>query len=141
MLNRFPTRLLTVALCVLLAGCVYVTRAEYDDFWDADGDGWPLDEDCDDNNPDVYPFAPDRRGDGCDADCGRELDTDGDDWPDLADCVANDPEYFPCSPFDVDGDGEDQDCDGEVTKRTDDCPTDDPDFEDAPVLDCGENSQ
>ena len=137
MLNRFTARLLTVALCISLAGCVYVTRAEYDDFWDADGDGWPLDEDCDDNDPDVYPFAPDLRGDGCDADCGEELDSDGDDWPDLADCGPNDPDSHPCSTAEVDGDGVDNDCDGRDAIRTDDCPNADPDFEDAPVLECG----
>ncbi len=125
---------LLLALCGALAGCVYVTRAEYDDYWDADGDGWPLDEDCNDRNPDVYPYAPDLRGDGCDADCGMESDRDGDDWPDLADCGPDDPDVYPCSDNEVDGDGTDHDCDGLTSARTDECPTADPDFEDAPYL-------
>ncbi len=135
-------RILTLfTLCIALTGsgvgCVYVTQAEYDEFWDADGDTWPLDLDCDDTNPDVFPFAPDRRGDGCDADCGEESDKDGDDWPDKADCGPNDPDSHPCSTKEVEGDGVDHDCDGRDGIRTDACPTDDPDHEDAPVLDCG----
>lgn len=128
-----------LALCLTLSGlsgCVYVTRAEYDEFFDKDGDGWSLDEDCDDDNPDVYPFAPDRRGDGCDADCGEELDSDGDDWPDKADCEPKDPNSFPCSPFEVNLDGVDNDCDGLDDVRIDTCPTADPDNEDAPILEC-----
>lgn len=36
---------------------------------DADADGSPAAEDCDDTNPFVYPGAPDDPGDGLDADC------------------------------------------------------------------------
>lgn len=130
-----------IALVFLaLTGCVYVSKDEYDSYWDADGDGWPLDQDCDDTNPDVYPYAPDLRGDGCDADCGAELDTDGDDWPDVADCLPEDPDAYPCSPNEVDGDGIDHDCDGEDSARTDVCPRRDPDFDDAPNLNCGDDA-
>lgn len=120
-----------------VVGCVYVTRDEFEQFWDADEDGWALDQDCDDTNRDIYPFAPDLRGDGCDADCGREPDADNDDWPDVADCDPADPDAHPCSTAEVDGDGIDHDCDGLDTARTDSCPTGDPDFDDAPELDCG----
>lgn len=36
---------------------------------DADGDGWPADEDCDDTRAQVYPGAPDAPDDGIDSDC------------------------------------------------------------------------
>ncbi len=60
---------LAVLALLALTGCAYVTKAEFDDYWDKDEDGWPIGEDCDDLDPDVYPFAGDVRGDGCDADC------------------------------------------------------------------------
>lgn len=138
-MHNHLTRALVLALSMSLAGCVYVTKAEYDALWDEDEDGWPIDDDCDDTNADVYPFAPDYRGDGCDADCGRELDSDGDDWPDQADCAPQDPESHPCSTFEVAGDGIDHDCDGRDTPRTDSCPRIDPDYETTLQLD--ENCQ
>jgi hypothetical protein len=127
----------TPALLSLLVGCAYVSREEYLAYWDADEDGWPLDEDCAPDDPAVYPYGPDRRGDGCDSDCGTEPDADGDDWPDAADCGPDDPAVHPCSPAEVDGDGEDADCDGDDGVRTDTCPGVDPDFPDAPALTCG----
>ena len=134
-----PLHAATLLLCALLASCAYVTKEEFDALRDADGDGWPLDEDCDDNNGQIYPFAPDLRGDGCDADCGREKDTDNDDWPDKADCNAGDPDAHPCSDAEVEGDGIDHDCDGRDGVRTDLCPQDDPDFDSAPDLTgCGD---
>ncbi len=133
-------RALTIAL-LILSSCAYVSKAEYDEYYDFDGDGWPIGEDCDDNNGDIFPFAPDLRGDGCDADCGEEPDTDGDDWPDVADCEPNNPDVFPCSGNEVDADNTDSDCDGLDSARTDVCPTADPDFEDAPELACGGASE
>lgn len=110
----------------LLVGCAYVSRAELDARYDADGDGFAFDEDCDDGSDQVYPGAPDVRGDGCDADCGFEPDADGDDWPDAADCAPDDPEIFPCSAREVDGDEVDHDCDGFDAARSDACPVEDP---------------
>lgn len=121
-------------LALVVAGCFYVSRDQFRDFWDADGDGWPIGEDCNDTDDRIYPFAGDVRGDGCDADCGREPDADGDDWPDSVDCAPNDPLIYPCSPHEVDGDGIDHDCDGLDSVRQDICPTADPDFPDAPVI-------
>ena len=128
-------RALAIAL-LFLGSCAYVSKAEYDEYYDADEDGWPIGEDCDDNNGDVYPFAPDLRGDGCDADCGEELDSDGDDWPDVADCEPNDPDIHPCSANEFEGDDIDSDCDGLDSQRPDTCPIADPDFDDAPSLQC-----
>ncbi len=115
----------------VVAGCAYVTQEEFDAYWDADRDSWPLDQDCNDDNPAIYPFAPDVRGDGCDADCGEEPDADGDDWPDAADCDPNDRHVYPCSPNEIEGDGTDSDCDGQDGARDDICAGLDPDFPDA----------
>lgn len=122
-------------LLLMLTSCVYVTKQDFMEHWDADGDGWPVGEDCDDSNPHVYPYAPDFRGDGCDADCASEPDADGDDWPDSVDCDPDDPEIFPCSPHEVEGDGIDHDCDGRDGVRTQPCQRTDPDFEETPELD------
>jgi hypothetical protein len=130
--------LIFVACCVSMSGCVYVTKSEYESYWDQDGDGWPLDDDCNDQNASVYPHAPDLRGDGCDADCGRESDVDGDDWPDPADCDADDPTIYPCSPEEVEGDGIDHDCDGHDSIRVDTCRGNDPDFVDPPAPNLGD---
>ena len=121
--------LIALAL-IVVSGCGYVSKSDFLDHWDGDGDGWPLGEDCDDDNPDVYPFAPDVRGDGCDADCGREPDSDCDDWPDATDCDPNVAEAYPCNGSEQEGDGFDQDCDGFDGIRNDECPYGDPDFQD-----------
>jgi hypothetical protein len=121
-------------LLTLLSGCAYVTRQEFLDQWDTDGDGWPDDEDCAPRDKNVYPYAPDVRGDGCDSDCGTELDTDGDDFPDAADCGPEDPDIFPCSPAEIDGDDIDHDCDAATTVRTAPCDGADPDYPDEEVV-------
>ena len=127
-----------VVSCVLAAlfssGCAYVSKAEYDAFWDADGDGYGIDEDCAPDNPNVFPGAGDVRGDGCDADCGFEDDADGDDWPDAADCAPDDSTIYPCSPSETAGDDIDSDCDGTDGVRDQaafPCPTQDPFVPDA----------
>lgn len=114
-------RLTPLMLLGLVAGCAYLTRGDAESLFDADGDGWGADEDCNDANPEIHPFAPDVRGDGCDADCGTMTDSDGDDWPDGADCDPEDPMIYPCSPHEVEGDGIDSDCDGLDGVRTIPC--------------------
>jgi hypothetical protein len=126
----------TLLLTLSLSGCFYVSNEKFRQAWDQDGDGWPLgeegdpDADCAPFDREIYPFAPDRRGDGCDSDCGRETDSDGDDYPDDADCDPMDPTIFPCAEEDP-TDGIDSDCDGEDTARTDTCLGLDPSFPDA----------
>lgn len=116
-----------IMLCVGIGGCAWVTNQEYLDAWDGDSDGFSLENDCGRTDPDIFPGAPDFRGDGCDADCGVSRDSDGDDWPDDADCNPTDPGIFPCNPTDSPDDGRDSDCDGKDTARaTLDCPTADP---------------
>ena len=115
-------RALVLAVALGLASCAYMTRDRFDELYDYDEDGWGVDEDCNDRHPGVYPYAPDVRGDGCDADCGEELDSDGDDWPDDADCAPDDASIYPCSPNDTPGDGIDQDCDGTEDPRPADMP-------------------
>ena len=125
---------LLLACGLLLSSCAYVTEKELLEAWDPDGDGWPATgspQDCRPNDKLYHPYAYDRRGDGCDHDCGTEIDTDGDDWPDAADCDPEDPTIYPCSqaaPPDAEAD---MDCDGLpdlAGKRTDLCPGLDPDY-------------
>lgn len=88
-------------LCLLLLpGCLFIDTDTYSELWDRDGDGWGLEEDCDDDNAAIHPYALDVRGDGCDADCSRAVgtaDADGDDWPDEVDCAPDDATTHPCA--------------------------------------------
>ncbi|MFK7930286.1 MAG: hypothetical protein AB8H79_19010 [Myxococcota bacterium] len=110
-------------LALALVSCGYMTKSRFDELWDKDGDSWGVDEDCNDNDAKIHPWAADVRGDGCDADCGMEPDADGDDWPDDSDCEPANPNIFPCNPDEVDGDGIDSDCDGNDGIRTQRCNT------------------
>ncbi|MEE9553686.1 MAG: putative metal-binding motif-containing protein [candidate division Zixibacteria bacterium] len=78
--------------------CVYV---------DMDEDGYTSDVDCDDNNPNVYPGAPEYCN-GIDDDCNGTIDDNVIDCPSGAECING-----ACSYVDMDNDGyySDVDCD------------------------------
>ena len=84
---------------------------------DKDRDGWSRESgDCDDDNPKVFPHAPDEPGDGVDSDCdgtdGVKPDEDGDGWSVArGDCNDRDASVYPYAP-DKTGDGIDSNCDG-----------------------------
>jgi len=67
---KTSSTLLTVFALLGLAACSV----------DADGDGWPAHLDCDDNNPDVYPGAPELC-DGLDNSCDGIIDNNTIDAP------------------------------------------------------------
>lgn len=115
-----------------VSACAYISKPEFDAAFDADGDGWGLEQDCAPETKTIFPGAPDLRGDGCDADCGEESDADGDDWPDDSDCAPTDPSRYPCAPGDVAGDSVDGDCDGLDTPRAGSCDAEPPWVVDGP---------
>jgi len=96
-----------------------------DDF-DQDGDGYQVNSyndepaggggDCQDNNPDMYPGAPDEWYDGLDSDCdgSNDFDQDGDGFDALIgggdDCDDLDPEVNPDNAEKLNG--LDDDCNG-----------------------------
>ena len=114
---------------------------------DADGDGYPDGEDCDDEDPDVFPGA-DEECNGIDDDCDGQVDEDTDlDGDGVSDCADGDGDGWSgdqgdCDDTDADispdaieeCDGIDNDCDGDVDEGMDvdgdgvsDC------FDDCPV--------
>lgn len=66
-----PTTLAAIGI-VAMTGCVKSVAVYGAPAIDEDGDGYYDGEDCDDQDADIYPGAPETPGDGVDSDCDGE---------------------------------------------------------------------
>jgi len=109
--------LLLSSLVMASLGCVSANQALYD----FDGDGILDENDCDSDDAEIHPGAPDSFGDGIDQNCDGSdgVDQDGDGYPGNADagspqrdCNDNNSSWYPGAADVVDDDGADSNCDG-----------------------------
>jgi hypothetical protein len=143
-MTRLPLVLGLVAL-VACGGDGEDTSPDTDttpDCTDADGDGVCAEDDCDDDNPDIYPGAREFPYDDVDQDCdGEDLtDFDGDGFDGEVvggdDCNDSNPEVYPGAPeicygtLDMNCDGfiPEDDCDQDGFGRRSDCDDENPDI-------------
>ncbi len=111
---------LTVAMGLLLTGCPDAPGPKDAlDTADPDGDGWGLDEDCDDQNPAVNPEATDvLDGAGVDQNCdgvdGTDADQDGEASAVTGGEDCDDVDATVNTASDERCDGVDNDCDGDA---------------------------
>ncbi len=88
---------------------------------DNDEDGYFEGDDCDDDDPDVYPGATETCGDGVDQDCSGadlpcdDVDNDEDGYFEDDDCDDDDPDVYPGATEICDN--KDNDCDGNVDEE------------------------
>ena len=103
--------------CTNQAGCDWLvcqgTDSDTDGYFSAATCGSVFD--CNDNNANVNPQAPEICGDGIDNDCSggdlacADADADGDNYASTVDCNDNDANIYPGAP-EICSDGIDQDC-------------------------------
>lgn len=107
-------------ILLALSGC---SDAKKDGTLDLDGDGYDVNEDCDDGNSEVNPGAYEVCDDGIDNNCDGVddtciLDADGDGVAAEDDCDDHDASVYPGAIEDC-YDGRDNDCNGVVTECLD----------------------
>ena len=102
-------------LLILQLAC---QESEFPETWDEDGDGYGTTDDCDPDDPTIYPGAEETCDDGIDSDCAgdlesTEVDNDGDGFSECAgDCDDGDDNRLPDNPEVCDG--KDNDCDEQI---------------------------
>ena len=91
-----------------------VSAEPSDDSVDGDGDGFSVNQDCDDANASIYPGAPEISDEDCsgsDETSSSGTDVDGDGYDSSSDCNDYDASIYPGA-YEVPNNGIDEDCNG-----------------------------